>query len=143
MCINSLALQVKNYPFSVRFFLQHCSGVLLLIFCVGCSPRRASDVQPNLARSTLIEVLDTWKQGGTIADLRQRTPEIVVQDASWSSGHQLQSYELLENGRAEDANLFCEVQLSLVEADGAPVKQKTVTYMIGTEPVLTVFRAIL
>ncbi len=122
---------------------KHFSLGLLMLLASGCSTHRAPDVQPELARSTLIDVLETWKNGGTIDELRAREPEIVVQESAWSNGEQLQSYELLGQGREEDANLFCEVKLTLVEAAGASPRQKTVTYVVGTEPVLTVFRAIL
>ena len=117
--------------------------MLLLSTLVGCAQRRAPDVDPDLARATLTEVLETWKRGGTISELRQRTPEIVVQEALWSQGRQLEHYELLGEGREEDANLFCEVELTLVDAAGDPPQKKTVTYVVGTAPVLTVFRAIL
>jgi hypothetical protein len=123
-------------------------STLVIVFSMafllsGCSPRRASAVNADLARATLVDVLETWKTGGTIDQLRARDPEIVVQEPHWSSGQQLQSYEVLDTGRIEDANLFCEVELTLTSPDGKPPKQKTVTYVIGTEPVLTVFRAIL
>ncbi len=145
---NTTMIELNNYNQSRprQALLQRLLpwGILLHVAFAGCSQQhRAPDVEPQLARSTLIEVLETWKAGGTINELRQRDPEIVVQEFAWSSGHQLQSYELLDTGREEDANLFCEVKLTLVETAGTPPRQKTVTYVIGTEPALTVFRAML
>lgn len=129
--INTRILSTVAIVFSMTFLLG------------GCAPRRLAAVNADLARATLVDVLETWKKGGTIDQLRARDPEVVVQEPHWSSGQQLQSYELLDTGRIEDANLFCEVELTLTSPDGSPPKQKTVTYVIGTEPVLTVFRAIL
>lgn len=91
---------------------------------------------------TLVEVLDHWKSGGNIEELRKRKPEIVAQDFAWMKGVKLQEYRILDDGRPENANLRCEVELTLVPADdGAPTK-KTVNYLIGTDPVLTVFREV-
>jgi len=97
----------------------------------------------ELARSTLLEVLEHWKKGGTIDELRQRTPEIVVQEALWSGGRELQHFALVDDGRALDANWFCEVELTLSPENGEEPTKKTLTYAIGTDPVLTVFRAML
>jgi len=97
----------------------------------------------ELARSTLLEVLEHWKKGGTIDELRQRSSEIVVQEALWSGGQKLQDFTLVNDGRAQDANWFCDVELTLSPENGKEPTKKTLTYAIGTDPVLTVFRAML
>ncbi len=114
-------------------------------FCgiVGCSGPVLKPVDPDLARQSLVETLDTWQQGGSIAELRKHTPEIVVQDPAWSGGSSLVEYRLVDQGRVEDANLFCEVELMLSKPGDKAPASKTVTYVIGTTPVITVFRAIL
>jgi len=109
----------------------------------GCGEQRAAPVNVELARSTLLEVLEHWKKGGTIDELRQRSPEIVVQESLWSGGRKLQDFELVDDGRAQDANWFCDVELTLAPENGEEPTQKTFTYAIGTDPVLTVFRAML
>lgn len=109
----------------------------------ACSEPRAAAVDPELARTTLREVLEHWKQGGTMEELQERARPVVVQEAHWSSGQVLQDFAVVDEGRIEDANLFSEVELTLVpQGGGSPIKKK-VTYVIGTDPVLTVFRAIL
>jgi hypothetical protein len=127
----------------------HYRVAILLICAVacfvvsGCGEQRAAPVNVELARSTLLEVLEHWKKGGTIDELRQRTPEIVVQEALWSEGQKLQDFALVDDGRALDSNWFCEVELTLAPENGGEPKKKTLTYAIGTDPVLTVFRAML
>lgn len=126
-----------------------CRASTLLILAVtcfiasGCGEQRAAPVNVELARSTLLEVLEHWKKGGMIDELRQRSPEIVVQEALWSGGQKLQDFELVDDGRALDANWFCDVELTLAPENGGEPTKKTFTYAIGTDPVLTVFRAML
>lgn len=126
---------------------NRASAVLLsaitLISIFGCGEQRAAPVQVELARSTLMEVLQHWKTGGTVDDLRKRSPEIVVQEAIWTSGRKLQEFRLIDDGREEDSNWYCEVELTLEPENGSEPTRKKVTYVVGTDPVLTVFHAIL
>ena len=121
--------------------LPICGAAILLLS--GCNRQRAAPVDAGLARATLARVLEHWKQGGTMDELRKQSPEIVVQEAYWSDGRTLQGYTLVDEGRKEDANLFCEVELALSPVAGGEAVKTNVTYVIGTDPVLTVFRAIL
>ena len=109
----------------------------------GCGGPRNQPVKVDLAKATLNQVLEHWKSGGNMDDLQKRSPQIVVQEAQWSNGAKLQEFQLIGDGRAEDASWFCEVQLTLTPAGGGEPTKKSVTYVVGTAPVLTVFRAIL
>jgi hypothetical protein len=101
-------------------------------------------VDVELARDTLKQVLQHWQDGGQLDDFRQQDPQIVVQELLWSNGNRLQEFRLTENARAENANWFCEVELTLApQQDGGKPVTKTVTYAVGTDPVLTVFHAML
>jgi hypothetical protein len=127
----------------VRRLQMLCWSGALCCVLIGCGgPVRAKPVQVDLARDTLVQVLDHWKSGGSIEELRTRKPEIVAQEFFWTKGMKLQEYRILGDGRPENANLVCEVELTLVPADGGAPTQKTVNYMVGTDPVLTVFRVI-
>lgn len=114
--------------------------VALVAVC-GCSSQgpRAAPVDPGLARSTLRTVLDAWKDGQSPEALQDRTPSIVAQDMDWRTGHQLVEYEIDGEGEAIDANLYCPVRLQLRGPDGKSIT-KNVRYIVGTDPVLTVFR---
>ena len=116
---------------------------LICLACSGCGPARAKAVDVELANATLVDVLDHWKGGGDIEELQEATPKIVVQEALWSNGQKLQAYTLVDDGRAEDANWFCEVELTLTPKEGGVPTKKKITYVVGTDPVLTVFHAIL
>lgn len=131
-----------NAPF--RNCLAALTSAVLSLTLFGCGgEQRAKPVDVELARATLTQVLDHWKSGGAIAELRKQSPEIVVQEAFWSNGETLQEYALIGEPRAEDGNWFCDAELTLASDNGGEPTRKTVTYAVGTDPVLTVFRAML
>lgn len=117
-------------------------GLWVVLFALGCGrrPTVAKPVDPDLARSTLDAVLASWQDGETPQVWSSRVPQVIVQDFDWSSGTTLQAYEILGDGDARDANLFCPVRL-VVETTARRRTEMTVTYCVGTDPVLTVFRA--
>ncbi len=114
-----------------------------LLAAIGCGrgPGRAAPVEPEKARAALAAALDAWKAGRPIDSLRQESPPIVAQDFDWMAGAKLVSYELVGDGKPEDANLRIQVRLTVQGAQGKAAP-KTVTYVVGTDPALTVFRAL-
>lgn len=119
--------------FRVKFWM------LLPLLLSGCGGPRIHHVNPEIARHTLTQALDQWKAGENPESLRKRQPEIVVQDFDWLRGAKLTDYELQGDGEARDANLAIKVKLTLVDANGKE-STKVVAYLVGTSPVLTVFR---
>ncbi len=57
----------------------------------------------------------------------------------WLSGCQLIDYRILDEGKPSDANLRLQVALTLRDSSGKEW-QKTAFYVVGTAPLLTVFR---
>lgn len=114
---------------------------LLPLLNSGCGSSHAlHPVSPTTARQSLEKVLDGWKAGKAPDAWRGEKPEIVVQDVDWSMGKKLAGYEIVGEGKAVDANLHCVVKLEL--SDGTGTVSKTVTYLVSTSPVVTVFRQI-
>ena len=109
--------------------------------CGGGGPP-ADPVDSEQARETLEAVLASWQAGESPADWRDRSPEVVVQDMDWLRGARLKRFELLGPGEAVDANLHCQVKLWLEDPGGGET-ERTVTYEVGTDPVLTVFRQVM
>ena len=73
---------------------------------------------------------------------------MIVQDFEWDSGAKLLDYQLVDDGKAYDANLRIQVKLTLAggDAKAAPAAkktEKTVWYLVGTSPKVTVFRDML
>ena len=117
------------------------SWAVLALCALGCGPRHptADPVNAETARQTLQSVLESWQRGESLESWQQREPKVVVQDMDWSGGAKLKEFEILGAGEPRDANLYCQVKLVL-EGAGRGVQPRTVTYVVGTDPVLTVFR---
>ena len=117
--------------------------LVVLMLCAGCGggPKRAAPVDVERARETVKTALDAWKSGAKPEEMPGRSPSITVQDFDWMAGKKLVEYQLIDEGKAEDANLRIQAKLTLQDAKGKSV-QKTVIYIVGTDPVLTVFRAL-
>jgi hypothetical protein len=78
-----------------------------------------------------------WKDGKQVADLG---PKIVGKDADWEHGRTLESFQILPEERTDGANLFMKVRRTLKTPKGALLNQE-VSYVVGTSPIITVFRA--
>ncbi len=112
----------------------------LCALAAGCSrQQRAAPVNVSLAQESLRKVLESWKNGEDPSALRQGSPGITVQDLDWKSGYRLTDYEIIGEGKYDDANLRCPVKLKLLDPQGKEVTRE-VTYMVGTDPSITVFR---
>jgi hypothetical protein len=105
--------------------------------CTGASV--AEPVEPAKARDALRATLDAWKSGSQADDLKSHPMAIVARDMDWQAGWKLLDYELQGEGKAVDANLLCRVTLELADPQGAR-KKEDVQYVVGTSPVVTVFR---
>jgi hypothetical protein len=115
------------------------AAALLAAGCTGSS--RATPVDTSRAREALKLALDGWKKGDSPSSLQLGTPPVTVQDTDWMTGARLVDYQVDGDGRPIEANLHVPVTLTLRTAQGKQVKKK-VTYVVGTSPILTVFRAL-
>lgn len=120
-----------------RRWLQTLGGWLLVLS--ACSGNPSYPVQADKAHETLDKVMSGWMLGQTIEDFKAADPTIVIQDVDWSGGSKLIAYEVLPDPKPVDDNLQAKVRLNLETKDGKK-EEKTVTYLVGTAPVLTVFR---
>ena len=105
----------------------------------GSGPPQSAPVNPSIARDTLTAAMDTWKFGESPESMKELEPAVIVQDQDWTSGLKLVDYEVVDASKEVNANLYAKVKLSL-EDDKGTKSEKTVTYVVGTSPVLTVFR---
>jgi hypothetical protein len=119
-------------------------GIVCLLLLAGCSQGTAQSnpVDESKAEDTLMHALDSWKEGETIESLQEQSTKIVVQDVDWTRGAKLLEYEVVGAPEPKDANLIVRVKLKLEDDSGTP-SEKTVTYVVGTTPALTVFRDLL
>jgi hypothetical protein len=135
--------------FGTLWLVIACLAVLATLLLPGCADAsRAHAVNEPTARDALKTALDGWKNGKTPASFASDSSPMIVQDLEWSSGAKLLDYQLVDDGKAYDANLRIQVKLSLAGADAkaAPATkktEKTVWYLVGTSPKVTVFRDML
>jgi hypothetical protein len=135
-----------NPPASRRRVLAASLAVLATLPMAGCwSSSQAHAVDPSRAREALKTALDQWKGGQSPRSLESSSTPMTVQDFDWAGGARLVDYQIIDDGQAYDANLRVRVKLVL---DGSAKKtgkaaEKTVWYLVGTSPSVTVFRDML
>ncbi len=112
--------------------------VVLSCAIVGCdrSARSLSLNQPR-AREACNEFLTAWKNGKQVANLK---PKIIGRDSDWETGKKLESFEILKDERSDGPNLHLTVRRIVKDAAGREIQQE-VAYVVGTSPVVTVFRS--
>lgn len=119
---------------------QRGIGLLIVtLLFAGCDGNTAYPLRSDVANETLNSTLEAWKSGKKPEDLQQATPPVTVQDMDWTGGAKLLAFDVQPDAKSLDANLIAKVKLSLQSPDGKK-ESKTVTYMVGTDPALTVFR---
>jgi hypothetical protein len=110
-------------------------GALLVV--AGCAGRTNAGSEQE-AREALAGALDAWKNGRTADEMRGATPEVVVGDTAWRAGHKLIGYEV-GNGMFDGTNLRVPVTLTLAQPSRGS-RKLVVNYIVGTTPVVTIFR---
>jgi hypothetical protein len=109
-----------------------------LLVLSGCGAPTNQGVDSDLARATLVRMLEHWQAGGNSQECQTWDPPVVVGFSAWESGTKLARFQLGE-ARALDANLFVNVDLELVVGGRTETVQQQ--YCVSTAPVLTVFPA--
>lgn len=126
---------------SYNFLNRYAATCLLTCSFMGLSGceqnARSLTVDKAGARQACQTFLTAWKDGKQIADLR---PKITGRDSDWEAGKTLESFEILPEERTDGANLFLKVRRTVKPPQGAPEKQE-VEFVVGTSPVVTVFRS--
>ncbi len=113
-------------------------AMVLLCAVAGCSrsARSLSLNQPK-AREACTAFLTAWKEGKKAGDL---APRIVGRDSDWESGKKLEAFELLPEDHSDGTNLHLKVRRIVKDDKGRQVNEE-VAYVVGTSPVVTVFRS--
>jgi hypothetical protein len=125
-------------PSAVRWRLTLALGFLFLTGCSGTPAPLPAD--ENQARQTLDRALASWQKGETVEAMKNAKPSIVVSDPSWGRGQVLKRFEVGAKGKAAGAERVFSVTLWLANSKGEESRQE-VDYKVGTQPILTVFRA--
>jgi hypothetical protein len=114
-------------------------GLTFVIGLAGCGAPSAQDLalDKDTARNSLTAFLDCWKNGGEPDSLKSLSPAIVGRDTDWDNGKKLVKYTL---GAETDDGTNSHITAELVVAMGNKQSTTSVEYIVGTSPVITVFR---
>ena len=132
---NEVIVKVPYYA----HVLATCALVISLT-CLGCA-REGNNLPLDkaIAQASLTKFLDAWTQGQKSDSLESASPRIIGRDPDWDAGKRLVRYSL---GTTSEDGSNLHVTTELVVADGQGPESKTsVEYIVGTSPVVTVFRA--
>lgn len=105
--------------------------------CSGGGPPPAVD--EDLARKSFEQFLTAWQSGQGPEALKSLSPQIIGVDFEWTAGRKLKSFKLLDNGVSDGSNLRFSVELELT-GKGSRTEKRAAEYIVGTSPVITVFR---
>ena len=124
-------------PFAAKWYSPCLVLAAICVLSAGCDrSARSLSLDEARAREVCTRFLEAWRDGRQPADLK---PEITGRDHQWLSGKKLVSFELLPEETSDGTNLHIPVQLTLEAGDGKEVTS-TALYVVGTSPVVTVFR---
>ncbi len=111
-----------------------------LLFSLGCGRGAVRlSLDREVAHQSLLTFLESWKQGERPEGLKQRSPAIVAGDWAWESGQRIISYRIVGDPTDDGANLHSTVEVTTEGARGRRKKEQ-ITYIVGTSPVITIFR---
>jgi hypothetical protein len=109
-----------------------------LAITAGCGHNaRNLNLDKDVARQSLSAFLDCWKAGGDPDSLKSASPAIIGRDSDWEGGKKLVSFTL---GADTDDGTNMHITTELVLSDGRGQVTRPVDYIVGTSPVITIFR---
>jgi hypothetical protein len=125
-----LTMKARQTPIRVM-------AAALVLQLAGCGGGGVPTTE-EAAREALATALDAWKAGRKADEMRQQTPEVVVGDSYWRQGLRLVGYEI-GGGKFDGKNLRVPVTLTIAQPPGGH-RKLAVNYIVGTKPVVTIFR---
>jgi hypothetical protein len=116
--------------------------VLFSTILLGCNQgARSLALDKDLARQSLNKFLQCWADGGEAKSLSVQKPSIIGRDPAWDQGTKLAAYSLVQES-SDGTNLHITAELHFKSAvEGQETESRHIRYVVGTSPVITVFRA--
>jgi hypothetical protein len=112
-----------------------------LFVCSGCGSTPApAPADEGQAKRTLDQALSAWQKGESVEAIKKASPPIVIKDPKWQRGDSLKKFEVDGAGKPSGAEREFKVTLWFADSEGKEVREEVV-YRVGTQPILTVFRA--
>lgn len=117
-------------------------AVVVVCACLmtwGCDQgARSLKLDKEVGRKALTEFLSLWKEGRSVGEFAVAHPQAAAADPDWEAGVKLVSFTV-GNETDDGTNLHIAVDMVLRATDGSESTQK-ITYLVGTSPVLSIFR---
>ncbi len=142
---NTLVVTIRRNLWLLIFILRvlpcwslrgRCSHGFLLVVALGCSGARDLDLDPDVAasRSTGHSRRGSTARSRPTCSLRSSSAT-----TSGSPGKKLLSYEIKSNEMSDGNNLHLFVVCQFANPKGKKPIKTEVTYIVGTDPVITIF----
>lgn len=94
---------------------------------------------PDEAATVLGEVLEEWKKGKKVDDLKEEDPPVIARDPDWEAGGVLKSYEVNKTPREDGGNWRVDATVT-VSGPGLPTGPQSVSYSVSIVPKVVVMR---
>ena len=137
----SVAFQRGSGNPAVRPTAGNCwIGIVLILFLqLGCSPRTAPMSDAAQAKELLQKMLDEWKSGTSLDELKKRHPPVYFTEDLWRNGATLNEYVMKEESEVLGSNIRFQVKLKCTNKGGKAI-ERPVRYIVTTQPALTIVR---
>ena len=121
--------------------IRRCSaGLLVALLCtMGCSPRTAPMSDAAKANELLQSMLNEWKSGTSLAEIKKRNPPVYVTEDLWRAGATLDEFTMLGDREVLGSNIRFQVKLKCLSKNGKAM-ERSVRYIVTTQPALTIVR---
>jgi hypothetical protein len=113
--------------------------VLILLLQLGCSPGTAPMSDAAQAKELLQKMLDEWKSGTSLDELKKRHPPVYFTEDLWRNGATLNEYVMTDASEVLGSNIRFKVNLKCTNKGGKAI-ERPVRYIVTTQPALTIVR---
>lgn len=110
-----------------------------LFWLVGCSGPQVPISDKAQAKKVAEQVLDAWKSGSAMDEMKDLSPPIIVSEDLWRKNVILNAYSFNGEGSMLGPNVRFEIQLKYNDGGGRDV-ERAFAYLVTTTPVITFFR---
>jgi hypothetical protein len=110
-----------------------------LFLLVGCTEPQVPLSDMAEAKRVAEQVLDAWKSGSVMDEMKALTPPIIVSEDLWRKKVALVAYSFNGEGSMLGPNVRFEILLKYKNESGQN-EEKVIAYLVTTTPVITFFR---
>ena len=91
------------------------------------------------AKALMQRIMDQWRSGGSLDELRKHSPPVYVTEDLWRNGAMLNEFSISEESELLGSNIRLKVNLKWTNKSGRAM-EKSFRYIVTTRPALTIVR---